>query len=213
MGYMFVDQSASLLSQVAFANSYATIALSQKLRSDVQTVSGAMNLADDQKQALNTLPVGTAVVRLADEHPEAFLVKIRKFPITEGSVSDSAIRVNWTGFNSHSGSNSSIQVPLKAVSAISAADNKENKNRNNSQSENHKDTRPPSPQEAENKENSAIASNPPGNKLNRVQHRMFGDPILQVAVIGQKIGFDLALIQKEIKEFHFGVSKRNKGSQ
>ena len=175
MGYVFVDQSASLLSQVAFANSYATIALSQKLRSDVQTISGAMNLADDQKQALNTLPVGTAVVRLADEYPEAFLVKIRKFPITEGSVSDSAIRANWAGFNSHSGSNSSIQVPLEAVSAISTADNKENQIRNNQQSENHKDTRPPSPQEAENKENSAIDSNPPCNRLNREELRLLTD--------------------------------------
>ncbi|MFC1636842.1 hypothetical protein ACFL5Z_18615, partial [Planctomycetota bacterium] len=70
LGYVFVDQSASLLSSVAFANSYATIALSQKLRSDVQTIAGAMNLTDEQKQALNTLPIGAAVVRLADEHPE-----------------------------------------------------------------------------------------------------------------------------------------------
>jgi energy-coupling factor transporter ATP-binding protein EcfA2 len=69
MGYVFVDQSASLLSKVAFANSYATIALSQKLRSDVQTISGAMNLSDEQKESLSTLPVGTAVVRLADEFP------------------------------------------------------------------------------------------------------------------------------------------------
>ena len=38
MGYVFVDQSASLLSQVAFANSYATVALSQKLRGDIQAM-------------------------------------------------------------------------------------------------------------------------------------------------------------------------------
>ena len=95
LGYVFVDQSASLLSKVAFANSYATIALSQKLRSDVQTITGAMNLTDEQKQALNTLPVGTAVVRLADEHPEPFLVKIPLYPIREGCVSDSAIRAIW----------------------------------------------------------------------------------------------------------------------
>jgi len=44
---VFVDQSASLLSKVAFANSYATIALSQKLRSDVQAIASAMNLSDE----------------------------------------------------------------------------------------------------------------------------------------------------------------------
>ena len=32
LGYVFVDQSASMLSKVAFANSYATLALSQKLQ-------------------------------------------------------------------------------------------------------------------------------------------------------------------------------------
>lgn len=93
LGYVFVDQSASLLSKVAFANSYATIALSQKLRADVQTMAGAMNLNDDgQKEALNTLAIGTAVVRLADQHPEPFLVHIPRFPIREGSVSDQDIR-------------------------------------------------------------------------------------------------------------------------
>lgn len=65
---------------------------SQKLRSDVQAIASAMNLNDEQKQALNTLPIGTAVVRLADEHPEPFLVKIALYPIREGGVSDSAIQ-------------------------------------------------------------------------------------------------------------------------
>jgi DNA helicase HerA-like ATPase len=74
LGYVFVDQSASLLSKVAFANSYATIALSQKLRADVQTIAGAMNLTEEQRDSLSTLPIGTSVVRLADEHPEPFMV-------------------------------------------------------------------------------------------------------------------------------------------
>ena len=76
MGYVFVDQSASLLSKVAFANSYATIALSQKLRGDTQAMAEAMNTTDEQRDALSTLPIGTAVVRLADEHPEPFLIRI-----------------------------------------------------------------------------------------------------------------------------------------
>ena len=84
MGYVFVDQSASLLSKVAFANSYATLALSQKLRGDIQTIAGAMNLTDEQKDALSTLPIGTAVVRLADEHPEPFLVRVPRCPVQEG---------------------------------------------------------------------------------------------------------------------------------
>jgi DNA helicase HerA-like ATPase len=92
IGYVFVDQSASLLSQVAFANSYATIALSQKLQGDIRALSAAMNLTDDQREALSTLPVGTAIVRLADEHPEPFLVRVPRFPVAEGSVTDDQIR-------------------------------------------------------------------------------------------------------------------------
>lgn len=92
LGYVFVDQSASLLSKVAFANSYATIALSQKLQSDIRAISAAMNLTDEQKEALTTLPVGTAIIRLADEHPEPFLVRVPRFPVDEGSVTDDQIR-------------------------------------------------------------------------------------------------------------------------
>ncbi len=103
LGYVFVDQSASLLSKVAFANSYATLALSQKLRGDVQTIAGAMNLTDEQKEALTTLPVGTAIVRLADEHPEPFLVRVPRFPIEEGSVSDDQIRRQMAGYSTDSG--------------------------------------------------------------------------------------------------------------
>jgi hypothetical protein len=92
IGYVFVDQSASLLSRVAFANCYAQLALSQKLRADVQTMAGAMNLTDEQKEALNTLPIGSVVVRLADEHPEPFLVRVPLSRVREGSVSDDDIR-------------------------------------------------------------------------------------------------------------------------
>ena len=102
LGYVFVDQSASLLSKVAFANSYAIIALSQKLRADIRTMTGAMNLSEEQDEALTTLPVGTAVVRLADEHPEPFLVKIPRCSIREGSVSDSDIRAHMAPYSTDS---------------------------------------------------------------------------------------------------------------
>lgn len=124
LGYVFVDQSASLLSKVAFANSYATFALSQKLAADVRAMSGAMNLEDEQKQALNTLPIGTAVVRLADEHPEPFLVKIPRCPIEEGSVSDSQIREQMARYHSDSAPNSASQVATQPVPAVPLPDKK-----------------------------------------------------------------------------------------
>jgi len=178
LGYVFVDQSASLLSKVAFANSYATIALSQKLRSDVQTIAGAMNLTDEQKQALNTLPVGTAVVRLADEYPEPFVVKIRRCPIREGCISDKAIRAKWGTYYGDTGVNSSIRASTGAVPAISASDKEEKDKRNNLNNENN--THPPSPRESQDKENMPLLSHdskpgPPNQRLNREEIRFLAD--------------------------------------
>ncbi len=174
LGYVFVDQSASLLSKVAFANSYATIALSQKLRSDVQEISGAMNLTDEQKQALNTLPIGTAVVRLADEYPEPFVVKIRRCPIREGCISDKAIKARWGTNYTDTGSNSFIQASCEAVPPVLSPDKNENK-RETINTENNKDTHPPSPSIAENKKSSAIVTNPPVKELNREEIRFLAD--------------------------------------
>jgi len=97
LGYVFVDQSASMLSKVAFANSYCTIAMSQKLQSDVRVMASAMNLTDEQKQAISTLSIGSAVVRLADEHAEPFLVKVPRCPIREGATSDDQVRQRMAG--------------------------------------------------------------------------------------------------------------------
>lgn len=123
LGYVFVDQSASLLSKVAFANSYATLALSQKLRADVQTMAGAMNLNDEQREALNTLPVGSAVVRLADEHPEPFLVRIPRFPIREGSVSDDEIQARMRAYSTDSSQDVPCPVAVGAIPPVPPADN------------------------------------------------------------------------------------------
>jgi hypothetical protein len=176
LGYVFVDQSASLLSKVAFANSYATIALSQKLRSDVQAISSAMNLTDDQKQALNTLPVGTAVVRLADEHPEPFLVKIPLYPIREGCVSDSAIKAKWTSDYTDPDANRVTQTSAKAISPVPPADKREGNNRNN-QDNTEYSTHPPSPEESQERESVSSDSVPvpPKDSLSREEIRFLAD--------------------------------------
>jgi len=122
LGYVFVDQSASLLSKVAFANSYATIALSQKLRADVQTIAGAMNLTEEQRDSLSTLPIGTAVVRLADEHPEPFMVVLPRCPIREGFVSDSMIQATMATYSAKSKPDTATSPDSKEVSPVPLAD-------------------------------------------------------------------------------------------
>ena len=127
MGYVFVDQSASLLSKVAFANSYATIALNQKLRSDVQTIAGAMNLSDEQKEVLSKLAIGTAVVRLADEYPEPFMVNVPRSLVREGSVSDEAVRARMGGCSGKSSSARAGQHEPPAIPALPSQDKKDKK--------------------------------------------------------------------------------------
>jgi hypothetical protein len=122
IGYVFVDQSASLLSRVAFANSYAMLALNQKLKADVQAVAAAGNMTDGQKEALNTLPIGSVVVRLADEYPEPFLVRVPRSRVREGSVLDADIRQAMAG---DSGNTSPPVLPAyvyPAIPAIPSAD-------------------------------------------------------------------------------------------
>ena len=115
IGCIFVDQSASLLSRVAFANCYAQLALSQKLRADVQTMADAMNLTDEQKEALNALSVGSVVVRLADEYPEPFLVRVPRSRVQEGFVSDADIRQRMGG---NSGDTSPSAFPAYVYPAV-----------------------------------------------------------------------------------------------
>ncbi|MFN3166390.1 MAG: ATP-binding protein [Phycisphaeraceae bacterium] len=94
-GYIIVDQTASMLSKTVFSNTGTMFALSQKLRSDVQAMAGAMNLNDAQRQAISTLPIGTAIARVPDGHPEPFLVRIPPEVASAGNqihVTDDEIR-------------------------------------------------------------------------------------------------------------------------
>lgn len=122
IGYVFIDQSASLLSKVAFANSYATFALSQKLRADIQTMAGAMNLSDEQRDALSTLPVGTAVVRLADQHPEPFLIRLPRSPVRDGYATDSIVRQHMAGYSAKSGLIAASELSREPITAVPPPD-------------------------------------------------------------------------------------------
>lgn len=171
LGYVFVDQSASLLSKVAFANSYATLALSQKLRADVQAMTGAMNLTEEQRDSLSTLPIGTAVVRLADEHPEAFLVRIPRCPVREGSVSDEAVRHHMAADSGEFSANSPSRPEAEGVSPVPVADK-------NTEIITMNTPRPPSPEESASVSEGSIADpepESPQEPLSREEIRLLAD--------------------------------------
>lgn len=174
IGYVFIDQMPSLLSTVAFANSYATIALNQKLRADVQTISGAMNLTEEQKDSLNTLPIGTAVVRLADQFPFPFLVKIPLCPVKDGTVTDLEVRAKYNSFPGNSTSVKSAQTIQTVISVVPAPD--KNKNENIIKTEN---SHPPSPIETDKEKNLSIDTNPPCKNLSSETINFLQDIIAQ----------------------------------
>jgi len=181
LGYVFVDQSASLLSKVAFANSYATIALSQKLSSDIRAITSAMNLDQQQRDALSTLPIGTAVVRLADEFPEPFMIKVPKMTIEEGLVTDEMVKKQMSSFYTDSSQTGTQTTAVEAVSAVPAADKK--KTEIAKAVKNNNISHPISVQDKDNKINAAAypETDPPLNtdtpmpKLSREETRFLND--------------------------------------
>ena len=173
IGYVFVDQSASLLSNVAFANCYLMLALSQKLKADVQAIAAAMNLEDEQKQAINTLERGTAIVRLSDGYCEPFMLKIPLSRVNEGVVSDEYLKEKAKAYPINSRQNEAQQNSQRAISPVPVPDNNNQDNGiNNRNTCNHDYTRPPSPNNHISQEPD---SNPPGKKMTRDEVRLLAD--------------------------------------
>jgi len=88
---VLVDQHPSLISIPAMGNTYATVAMNVKHRSDVNALAGAMLLDDEQKELLGLLPIGAAVVKLQGRWQEPFLVRIPHRQVPKGSVDDVAL--------------------------------------------------------------------------------------------------------------------------
>ena len=94
----------------------------------------------NRRRPLSTLPIGTAVVRLADEHPEPFLVRVPRCPVREGAVSDQEIR---QAMASHSGDSAGNSQPYPTSRAIPPVPRQDRKKSNIDEN-----TRPPSPNDA-----------------------------------------------------------------
>jgi Holliday junction resolvase-like predicted endonuclease len=127
------------------------------------------------------LPVGTAVVRLADEYPQAFVVKIPLSPIREGSVSDKAVKNRMGCYYTDTTSNRIEYPDSKVVPPIPLSDSKTNKNKTTNENITH----PPSPKESQtildksyinkSKKVSDSVPVPPGKAINREELRFLAD--------------------------------------
>lgn len=90
---VLVDQHPSQMAVTALGNTYCTIAMNLKHRSDVRTIADACLLDPAQEAHMGRLPVGAAVVKLQDRWVSPFLVRFPKVDIRKGAVSDDILRL------------------------------------------------------------------------------------------------------------------------
>lgn len=85
-----LDQHISKLSDTVAGNSACNIAFQQMLYQDVETVSGIMQLRD-RKKYFSMLPIGQAIVKLADRYYEPFLIEVPFVELKNEPVPDDSI--------------------------------------------------------------------------------------------------------------------------
>ncbi|MFC1783929.1 hypothetical protein ACFL02_10165 [Planctomycetota bacterium] len=88
---ILLDQHPSKISLYALGNSYCTICMNLKHKTDINAIGQCM-LLDKDRDILGTLPVGQAVAKLQGRIPMSFQIEIPKFFIKKGSITDTYLK-------------------------------------------------------------------------------------------------------------------------
>jgi hypothetical protein len=86
-----LDQHISKLSDTVKGNSACHIAFQQQLPEDIYDISGIMQLAE-KKEYFSKLPVGSAIVKLAERYTDPFLIEVEKVDLRKETVSNLEIK-------------------------------------------------------------------------------------------------------------------------
>ena len=113
---IILDQHPSQISMTALGNAYCTICFNLKHRTDVNAMSQAMLLRDDEKDILGNLQVGEAVVRLQGRSVKPFLIKVPEFLIRKGGFTDVKVRHHMTKLGLLSARKHPMQKPASHAS-------------------------------------------------------------------------------------------------
>jgi hypothetical protein len=97
-GIILIDQHPSLISKPALGNTYCTIAMNLKHRSDVNMISECMLLDSKKSQYLGKLPVGSAMVKLQGRWFDPFLVRFPLVRLEKGIVTDEIVGSRMKSF-------------------------------------------------------------------------------------------------------------------
>ena len=109
---ILLDQHPSLISIPSLGNTNCTIAMNLKHRLDVNGISSAMLLNENDQECIGMLDVGFGVVRMQNRASKPFLVKFPKYDVRKGSVTDEKIRRHMSGLSTDT-DNSSPDEKLK----------------------------------------------------------------------------------------------------
>lgn len=94
-GLICLDQHISKLSNVVSGNSACNIAFQQQLPEDIREVSGLMQLDDrrtNKRKYFTMLPVGYAIVKLAERYNNPFLIKAQFIDIKKLQLDDNTLQ-------------------------------------------------------------------------------------------------------------------------
>lgn len=95
---ILIDQHPSLISKPALGNTYCTIAMNLKHRSDIAMIADCMLLDAKRARYLGKLEVGTGIVKLQDRWFDPILVRFPHISVRKGSVTDEMIKERMAAF-------------------------------------------------------------------------------------------------------------------
>ena len=87
---IILDQHPSQISLPALGNTYCTICMNLKHKSDINAMAQCL-LLDQEKDLLGTLKVGQAIVKLQGRITRPFVIEVPEFVIEKGRVTDAWI--------------------------------------------------------------------------------------------------------------------------
>jgi hypothetical protein len=100
---ILLDQHPSLVSKPALGNTYTTIAMNLKHRSDIQMISDSLLLDMERTRYLGKLEIGVAMVKLQGRWFDPFLVRFPHVKIEKGIINDEEVARRMAGLFETSG--------------------------------------------------------------------------------------------------------------
>jgi hypothetical protein len=95
---ILIDQHPSLISKPALGNTYCTVAMNLKHRSDIAMIADCMLLDTKRTRYMGKLEVGTGMVKLQGRWFEPFLVRFPLVKVDKGSADDGTIKDGMADF-------------------------------------------------------------------------------------------------------------------